>query len=75
MQQDQLEDLVGKIRAFEGSLTEDEQSMFDADALNGIAGLSEEDLQKFLEEKAGISPDEEAQGSVMAAAASIAYHC
>ena len=48
----------------------------DADlTLAGLTGIDSEELQKFLEEKAGIAPDEEAQGSVMAAAASIALHC
>ncbi|NJC71912.1 thioviridamide family RiPP peptide [Planosporangium thailandense] len=49
-------------------------SLEDADkALAGLTGIDSEELQKFLEEKAGIAPDEEAQGTVMAAAASIAF--
>ncbi|HWH00059.1 MAG TPA: thioviridamide family RiPP peptide [Pilimelia sp.] len=45
------------------------------ETLAGLTGIDSVELQKFLEEKSGIAPDEEAQGSVMAAAASIAFHC
>ena len=70
-----LADLVGKIQAFEDTLAPEERAAFDGDALSSMSGLSEEELQKFLEEQAGLAPDEEAQGSIMAAAASIAFHC
>ncbi|WIM96423.1 thioviridamide family RiPP peptide [Actinoplanes oblitus] len=43
--------------------------------LASLTGLDSEQLQKFLEEKSGIAPDEEAQGSVMAAIGSIVVHC
>jgi len=45
------------------------------ETLAELTGIDSAELQKFLEEKSGIAPDEEAQGSVMAAAASIALHC
>jgi hypothetical protein len=70
-----LADLVGKIQAFEDSLAPEERTAFDGDALNSMTGLSETDLQRFLEEQAGLSPDEEAQGSLMAAVATAVIHC
>lgn len=70
-----LADLVGKIQAFEDTLAPEERAAFDGDALSSMSGLSEKELQEFLEEQAGLSPDEEAQGTVMAAAASVAFHC
>lgn len=45
------------------------------ETLAKLTGIDSQELQKFLEEKSGIAPDEEAQGSVMAAAASVAFHC
>lgn len=60
-----LQELMAKVRqAEEGSLGAHE-----------IAGVSPEELQDFLENKAGIPADEEAQGSPLAAAVSVAYHC
>ena len=65
---DAFNDLVSKVEDIEAA----EEASF---AVASLAGMDAEELQKFLEEKSGINPDEEAQGSVMAAAASIAFHC
>lgn len=73
-----VDELVGKIRGVESELSSEEVGGFSADAMNNLSnlsGLSEDDLQKFLEEKSGMSAEEEAQGSVMAAAATAAVHC
>lgn len=73
-----VEDLVSKIRSVESDLSADQREGFSDDAmsnLSNLSGLTEEDLQKFLEEKSGMSAEEEAQGSVMAAAATVAVHC
>ncbi len=40
-----------------------------------LAGMSSEELQRFLEEKAGMSPDEGAQGTLVSILVSIGYHC
>ncbi|RLZ02660.1 hypothetical protein CWC38_09915 [Kocuria tytonicola] len=63
-----FEDLVSKVQEMDTP----EQA---TSAVADLAGIDSTELQKFLEEKSGISPDEEAQGSVMAAAASVAFHC
>nr|BAN83916.1 thioviridamide precursor peptide [Streptomyces olivoviridis]BBI93400.1 precursor peptide for JBIR-140 [Streptomyces olivoviridis]BBI93430.1 precursor peotide for JBIR-140 [synthetic construct] len=63
-----FEDLVAKVQEMDGPAQA-------SSTVAALAGLDAAELQNFLEEKSGISPDEEAQGSVMAAAASIALHC
>ncbi|WP_129307709.1 thioviridamide family RiPP peptide [Streptomyces sp. L2] len=63
-----FEDLVAKVQEMDGAAEA-------SSTVAALAGLDAAELQTFLEEKSGISPDEEAQGSVMAAAASVALHC
>lgn len=70
-----IEELVGQIHDFEQTLSSDERESFNAEALRNLSPFSEEELQQFLEERSGISPEEEPQGSLMAAAATVAIHC
>lgn len=74
-----LKDLVYKIRSFERTLTPEQREVVDPTLGRGplpaLAGVSPQELQEFLEDKAGLSPAEEAQGTPLAAAVSIAYHC
>lgn len=66
-----VEDLVARIQDVDCGLASDAT----AGGIADLSGMDEQELQKFLEEKSGISPDEEAQGSLMAAAATVAVHC
>ena len=70
-----IEELAGQIRAFEETLDPSERESFNAEALKNLSPLSETELQEFLEQRSGISPDEEPQGTLMAAAATVAIHC
>jgi hypothetical protein len=67
-----IEDLAQQIQAVEADVVTDQADALD---LSSLTGLNEEELQTLLESKSGISADEDAQGSVMAAAASVAAHC
>lgn len=40
-----------------------------------LVGISDQEMQAFLDTHAGIEPDEEAQGSIKTAIISIAMHC
>jgi len=65
MSENQLQELINKLQDVKKGYT----------TLHDVAGVSKAELQDFLENKAGLSPDEEAQGTPLAAAVSIAYHC
>ncbi|MFW5418957.1 thioviridamide family RiPP peptide [Nocardiopsis sp. CNT-189] len=67
-----IEDLAAQIKAAEAEVVADQGEALD---LSSLTGLDEAELQTLLESKSGISADEDAQGSVMAAAASVAAHC
>ncbi|WP_217209174.1 thioviridamide family RiPP peptide [Streptomyces sp. AC550_RSS872] len=66
-----LDDLVAQIQA--------EESAADAttsdEAFSELAGVSPEELQQFLEEKVGMSPDEGVQGSFISVVVTAATHC
>lgn len=40
-----------------------------------LVGISDQEMQAFLDTHAGAEPDEEAQGSIKTAIVSIAMHC
>jgi hypothetical protein len=65
MSEDEFKSLIDQVKQVEQGNAE----------LHDIAGVSPEELQEFLENKAGLAPEEESQGTPMAAAVSIAYHC
>lgn len=65
MSEDEFRDLMGKVKEAEAGNAQ----------LHDVAGVSPEELQEFLENKAGLAPEEEAVGTPLAAAVSIAYHC
>ncbi|TFI52252.1 thioviridamide family RiPP peptide [Mastigocladus laminosus UU774] len=65
LSEEELRELMNRIKQVEAGSMQ----------LHEVAGVSPEELQEFLENKAGLSPEEESQGSPMAAAVSIAYHC
>lgn len=68
--EESFEELVARVQEFQAG--DDAANGADIDLLTGFDSA---ELQKFLEEKSGIAADEEAQGSVMSAAVSIAWHC
>jgi hypothetical protein len=65
MSEDEFKDLMTKVKEAEAGNAE----------LHEVAGVSREELQDFLENKAGLAPEEEGLGTPLAAAVSIAYHC
>ena len=72
LQTTNIDELAQQIQAMEQNMVADDSQALD---LSALTGLDEEELQTLLETKSGISPDEDAQGSVMAAAATVALHC
>jgi hypothetical protein len=64
------EELIAKAESFLA-----ESASMNDEAIEALTGIDATELQGFLEDRAGVNPDEEAQGSVMAAAVSIVMHC
>ncbi|OXM55618.1 thioviridamide family RiPP peptide [Amycolatopsis alba] len=64
-----IENLVAQITTAETATTEDGLSLSD------VSGFSEEELQRFLEEKAGLTAASGVQQSVIGFAVTIAVHC
>lgn len=71
-----VDQLVAKIQELDDvqELDLNNDAVFSA-ATNDLSGMSEEELQKFLEQGTGISPQEEPQAIISAAATTAVAHC
>ncbi|MEV5494187.1 thioviridamide family RiPP peptide [Nonomuraea fuscirosea] len=66
-----LDEIVAQIRAEESAVDFDTSET----GFSELAGVSPEDLQQFLEEKVGLSPDEGIQGSFTGIIVTAGVHC
>ncbi|PRX68470.1 hypothetical protein B0I32_103432 [Nonomuraea fuscirosea] len=66
-----LDEIVAQIRAEESAADFDTSET----AFSELAGVSPEDLQQFLEEQVGLSPDEGIQGSFTGIIVTAGVHC
>ncbi|MEU7746261.1 thioviridamide family RiPP peptide [Nonomuraea sp. NPDC049158] len=71
MPEHNLDEIVEQIRAEEADADFDTSET----AFSELAGVSPEDLQQFLEEKVGLSPDEGIQGSFTSIVVTVGVHC
>ncbi|GIH62565.1 MULTISPECIES: thioviridamide family RiPP peptide [Microbispora] len=62
-----------------GRVEEDDVQSIDIESVDvsfsELAGISAEELQRFLEDKVGVSPDESIQGTFTGALVTPATHC
>jgi hypothetical protein len=65
MSDDEFRQLMDQVREAEQGTT----------PLHELAGVSPDELQDFLQNKAGLSPDEEAVGTPLAAVVTMVVHC
>ena len=68
-----IEDLISQIEADESNAATAVDSI-DA-SFSELAGVSSEELQKFLEEQVGMNPDEGVQGTFVSVVVTPATHC
>ncbi|MFD2767095.1 thioviridamide family RiPP peptide [Micromonospora eburnea] len=68
-----IEELISQIQADESNTAAAVDSI-DA-SFSELAGVSSEELQKFLEEQVGMNPDEGVQGTFVSVVVTPATHC
>ncbi|MCC3776576.1 thioviridamide family RiPP peptide [Streptomyces sp. UNOB3_S3] len=68
-----IEELIDQIKADEANSATTVDSI-DA-SFSELAGVSSEELQKFLEEQVGLNPDEGVQGTFVSVVVTPATHC
>ncbi|GHG47794.1 thioviridamide family RiPP peptide [Streptomyces griseocarneus] len=68
-----IEELIDQIKADEANSAATVDSI-DA-SFSELAGVSSEELQKFLEEQVGMNPDEGVQGTFVSVVVTPATHC
>jgi hypothetical protein len=68
-----IEELIDQLKADEANSAATVDSI-DA-SFSELAGVSSEELQKFLEEQVGMNPDEGVQGTFVSVVVTPATHC